>query len=270
MKVFRANEYRLPREIRARSVTLAPRGTSGERAGERGFIRSPCSFTEEICHALITKSHVACLGILLAAMSVQVLGDFQNMDFENPIEPLVPAADSTISTTDGVPGWTVYLGSDPDTRMPYNTSSIGAPSVALRGPGSQYVLQGNYTVLLQGEWHDQLIPASIAQTGQIPTDSLSVVFDLFTYSNIELSFAGHAIPLVQIGSEPGYNIVGGDISAFAGVTGELRFTAQGNKDGLIDDIRFSTEALVVPEPATAVLFAMGALALAGRFGRRKS
>jgi hypothetical protein len=219
------------------------------------------------------KNKVQYLGALMACVLSLLIGaqakDFQNMDFENPIEPLIRAGDYTISTTDGVPGWTVYLGNDPDTRMPYNTSSIGAPSVGLQGPGSQYVLQGNYTVLLQGEWHHWLIPASIAQTGQIPTDSLSIIFDLFTYSNIELSFAGHSIPLVQIGSEPGYNIVGGDISAFAGVTGELRFTAQGNKDGLIDDIRFSSEPLVVPEPGPAALFAMGALALAGTRARQR-
>lgn len=196
---------------------------------------------------------------------------FYNLDFENPIEPLIRAGDYTVSTADGIPGWTAYSGNEPDSRMFYNTRSLGAPAVSLEGPGSgsENVLQGNYTVLLQGEWHDQLIPASIAQTGQIPVDSLSVIFDLFTYSNIELSFAGHSIPLVQIGSEPGYNIVAGDVSAFAGVTGELRFTAQGNKDGLIDDIRFSSEPIVVPEPGTISLFALGAFALAGRLALRK-
>lgn len=99
---------------------------------------------------------------------------FSNLDFEHPIEPLIRAGDFMVPTADGVPGWTVFLGSNPDTRMPYNTASFGAPAVSLQGPESQYVLQGNYTVLLQGEWLNQQTPASIAQTGQIPAGSLGV------------------------------------------------------------------------------------------------
>jgi hypothetical protein len=63
MSVFRAHEHNLTKEPIARFVPLAPRGTSGERAGERGFIRSPAfspvNFVMHPLFVLGTKSTVS-------------------------------------------------------------------------------------------------------------------------------------------------------------------------------------------------------------------
>jgi len=79
------------------------------------------------------------------------------------------------------------------------------------------------------------------------------------------------IPLVQIGSTQNYEIMAGNISTFAGQTGQLLFTAlPGTEDnagsGLLDNIEFSS--LPVPEPNEIALAALGALFLG--FCRRNS
>ena len=51
MKVYRENCPAQPNETDARFLSPALRGTSGERAGERGFIKNPSHFTEEFCPA---------------------------------------------------------------------------------------------------------------------------------------------------------------------------------------------------------------------------
>ena len=51
----------------------------------------------------------------------------------------------------------------------------------------------------------------------------------------------------------------GDISMFAGQTGELRFAGA----GLFDDIQFSNQP--IPEPGTFCLFGLGALLLGRGF-----
>lgn len=112
-------------------------------------------------------------------------------------------------------------------------------------------------------------PASIGQTGQIPIDSMSVIF-LFRDEQVgyfNVSFNGNVLPYSVIWSEPNYDICAADISRFAGQTGELRFTESDGGRAILEDIQFSTQA--VPEPATVALFALGAIALIGRSARRK-
>jgi hypothetical protein len=65
-------------------------------------------------------------------------------------------------------------------------------------------------------------------------------------------FVGQLIPLVQIGAGANYIMLGGDVSQFAGRTGELRFTG----GGVLDGIRLSDQA--IPEPSVACLPAIGA------------
>ena len=71
-----------------------------------------------------------------------------------------------------------------------------------------------------------------------------------------MTFSGQVIPLTQVGSGPNYSILGGDISAFAGQNGELRFTAG---SGVLDNIQFSP--IAIPEPSTVSLVALAGLAL---------
>lgn len=58
------------------------------------------------------------------------------------------------------------------------------------------------------------------------------------------------------GSTLNHSLIGGDISAFAGQSGWL--TLRGH--GYLDYIQFSDQP--IPEPGTAVLFAVGTLLLA--------
>ena len=80
-----------------------------------------------------------------------------------------------------------------------------------------------------------------------------------------VTFNGFSLAFFKYNSTPNYDIMAADISAYAGQTGELRFTApDGNilnngypfgANGLIDNIQFSSSP--VPEPQAAVLGVLG-------------
>ena len=147
--------------------------------------------------------------------------------------------------------------------MWYNTVTLGAAAVSIQGPGSLFpAIQGNYSVGLQTTFPDAQLTAAIGQTGLIPLDSRSLIFLTGPASFLEVSFAGQHIPFVQIGAGPNYVVRAGDISQFAGQTGELRFTgvAAGGGipggGGILDDIRFSDQA--IPEPRVVCLMTIGA------------
>jgi hypothetical protein len=184
--------------------------------------------------------------------------EFVNLDFEHPITPLTPI-NSRVPTTDALPGWTAYTYGNPQTSIVYNTLSLGAAAVSLQGPGSlEPILQGSYTVILQGSSGGTPGGAAIGQVGQIPLSAESLVF--WGYAGLDnVSFDGQTLPLVQIGSTAQYNIYGADVSPFAGQTGELRFTAPPTYMDFVDNIQFSSQA--IPEPGAYGLWAFGALLL---------
>ncbi len=70
------------------------------------------------------------------------------------------------------------------------------------------------------------------------------------------------IPVEQLGSGPNYFIMGGDISAYAGETDELRFTALPGTGGLLDNIEFSVSP--VPEPGMMGWMMLGGIFLGSR------
>jgi len=80
---------------------------------------------------------------------------------------------------------------------------------------------------------------------------------------LTLSFAGQQIPLFALGTGPNYTILGGDISAFAGQTGQLQFIG----NALLDNIFFSPTQ--IPEPNTLAFAALGA-ALFGLYSFRRT
>ena len=73
------------------------------------------------------------------------------------------------------------------------------------------------------------------------------------------------MPLVVLSAQAGYNLYGGDISQFAGQTGELRITTDSHFSYL-DAIQFSPVA--VPEPNTVWLIAVG-LGMCWMWSRRR-
>jgi hypothetical protein len=85
-----------------------------------------------------------------------------------------------------------------------------------------------------------------------------------------VSLGGQNVPFFALSTVAPYTILyGGDISAFAGQSEQLMFSAlQGENNGWnIDDIQFSSSS--VPEPSVFALTALGALLL-GFFRWRNS
>lgn len=90
--------------------------------------------------------------------------------------------------------------------------SLGAAAITLQGPGSlEPILQGQYTVLLQPSFPDQLVFPAIAQIGMVPSTAQSLRF--YGDSSIRVTFDGQPIPLSLVGSGGNFNIYGGDISS---------------------------------------------------------
>jgi len=200
--------------------------------------------------------------VLSFSYSAFCQGTFGNLDFESANLPFVPAGQfgADVPTTQGLPGWTAYFGNTQIDTISHNSMTLGvAPEVGIFGPAwfPSQILQGSYSVFLAQSIAGQLT-AAIAQNGTVPSSARSLTF--FTSPNqvFVVTFSGQVIPLVQIGSGPNYVIEAGDISQFAGQTGELRFTAG---SGILDNIQFSSSP--IPEPTTGGLFVLGGLLLVG-------
>ncbi len=81
-----------------------------------------------------------------------------------------------------------------------------------------------------------------------------------------VTFDGNVLSLIQTGTVGSYNTYEADISAYAGQTGQLLFTAVPNQFLFLDNLQFSSMA--VPEPTTLALTALGGAFLCLR--RRKN
>ncbi|HEX3799743.1 MAG TPA: hypothetical protein VH413_13690 [Verrucomicrobiae bacterium] len=193
-----------------------------------------------------------CLPAIIGVLSISVIargnaqGTFIDLDFEHPVTPLNPV-NSLVPIADALPGWTGESGTFNGNEVVYNTVSLGAAAISLQGPGSsEPILQGSYSVGLQGSSASAPESASIGQSGQIPSDVKSIIFFADSFSSFQVSFAGQPISLFKLGSTANYDVVAGDVSTFAGDTGLLAFTALPNNAGILDDIQFSPN--LVPEP----------------------
>jgi hypothetical protein len=192
--------------------------------------------------------------------------DFVNLDFEAADVSAYGSGPAFVPITNAMPGWQEgYAGGSQlgFGFVIYNTVSLGSAEISLQGPGSSYQpFQGNYFVLLQPNYPSgQVIPA-IAQVGTVPNSAQSLRF--FAFGSLSVSFANQQIPLSVLDSTPQYTVYGGDISAFAGQTGELRFEG----GAFLDNIFFSPQP--IPEPSGFGLVACGALLLGWRlYGRSK-
>jgi len=205
------------------------------------------------------------LALLLSLCGATGQGTFENLNFEAANVSDLPAGEygSSVSVTDGVPGWVVYIGGNQVSSMIHNNMSLGAAAVAIDGPFwfSSQILEGSYTVSLQPSTAGPPTTTAIGQTGQLPQDAQSLSF--YSRGGYTVTFAGQPIPLVSLGSTSAYTIFGGDISVFANQSGELLF--QGG--GLLDAIQFSNQP--IPEPGVFGLCALGALLLGWRVMRRR-
>jgi len=224
--------------------------------------------------------------LLLAASSALAQGNFQNLDFESAVVPNVPPDQFVypISLTNILPGWTGYYNTNQGQFGSYNGVPMSRVNIGLVDGHTSYysnfVIEGYFTAVLQtGNVNPPLTygSAGIGQTSLIPGDARSLLFDArmlegFT-SNVLATVNGQVLPFTQVSAGANFIRYGIDISAFAGQTAEIRFTAEpgfGLPDPytgvLLDNIQFSSSA--IPEPSVLTLSALGTLLLTCRFLRQ--
>jgi hypothetical protein len=196
---------------------------------------------------------------------------FTNLNFESANVPNVPTnqGGAIVLVASGMPGWTANPSALGPNMIFHNGVSDGGAAIAIEGPQwySSQILQGNYTAYIVGSRFGTPASAYIAQTGTIPMFTESIVFDTSLGADFQVTFGGQTIPTEQLGTGANYVIMGGDVSAFAGQSEELRFTALPNVGGgLLDNIQFLTSP--VPEPGTLALVGVGAALLGLRQGRK--
>lgn len=206
--------------------------------------------------------------IVLATFTGLAQGTFQNLNFEsaNPI----PFGNSyTVATSNGLPAWVSYYDGEPTITIAYDTFSLGDAAVSLHDSASTLgpPIQGNYSVFLQGSGAGPARSAAIGQTGQLPVGAASIRFWASPLSNMQVTIDGQLIPLYALGAGPGYNILGGNIAAFAGQTHDLRFVGPANGGGFFDNIFFSNQP--VPEPSVVALAGLAGLLWTGWWFRKR-
>ena len=193
-------------------------------------------------------------------------GNFQNLDFEaaNIQQTQAPGF---VNVTDALPSWTVYYGTSQQSQVIYNTIALGSTEVSLHGTngGGANSIEGGFSVFLQGGL--TATDASIRQTSLVPVFAESILFKAQPGSeSLLVSLGGQNIPFFVLVTGPNYTLYGGDVSAFANQTLELKFSALHEVNGPnwwnIDSIEFSPNA--IPEPSIFGLFALGSLLLGWR------
>jgi len=212
----------------------------------------------------------ACVTLLLVSWaSAPAQGPFQNLDFEAARN--VPATPGTyMSAADALPYWTLYIGTNQQSQALYNGVTLDAAEVGIWDNAADLgyfpppgFVSGQYCVSLQGgrygDPQNSFWSASIAQSGEVPAGMRSIQF--VAIASLTVTFDGADIPLVVLQAGSGYNLYGGDITQFAGQTGELEITSNTHFDA-VDSIVFSPEP--VPEPGTLSLGVLGALVLGRR------
>ncbi len=210
--------------------------------------------------------------IVAVSCSAAAQGTFQNLNFEqaNPVivvgSPYYPYE---VTAASALPDWTVTEGGIQQTQITENDPSLGSPWIVLISTADTLgfaPIDGNYSVLLQGSGFSS-VPA-ISQTGLIPDSTQSLLFEAQSagFGSLALQVGTQTVPFTAVGTGPNYTLYGANISAWAGQTEQLTFSALQSASGLnnwvIDDISFSPNA--VPEPGVGVLAVIGGLLIAAR------
>lgn len=197
---------------------------------------------------------------------------FQDLDFESAT--LVTAPGGSVYFDPAFPGWSGFAGTNQLNTALYNMTYLDTTAISILDTnplpfgvfGS--LIDGNYTAVLQAGVYDGFTPTdvSLSQTGLVPTGTKSLSFlaipSSLAVSNFTVSLGGVNLNLISFPvSNENYTLYEADVSAFAGLSEELKFTllAQNphvsNRYLSLDDVQFSPEA--IPEPSGLSLLALG-------------
>jgi hypothetical protein len=199
------------------------------------------------------------LTLLAPSASLLAQGTFQDLDFEAArlIFVSTNGVGRQIPTTDALPGWEAFSGTD---QLPTVTYDQGGafPSVELMSSNAAPGVSGNFAVFVSPSTVAGYGPGSISQTALVPANAQSLLFDMTIFGSVGLSVSlgGQQLSYTIISSYPysHYSLYGANISAFAGKTETLTFSAL-DTGAVLDDIQFSSQP--VPEPFVLPLLLLG-------------
>jgi hypothetical protein len=217
------------------------------------------------------------ISILLLALCLNGRAQgFMNSDFESAViipDPSSPYYPYAVYASTAVPGWTVtgFLG---PSELFYDTTSAGSTCVSILSTngnplyGIPRALAGNFSVYLYG---GVTAPsASISQTATVPASAESMEFigQQAGSGTLQVSLGGQNLSYFALSNGPNYTLYGADVSAFAGHSEQLTFSAlHGEQTWNIDNIQFSSTP--IPEPSAFALAVLGALALGYNYRRTR-
>lgn len=227
----------------------------------------------------IVKKQILSVAVISIVQCCSSQG-FINLNFESAnVSGYSPG--EGVPTQDAFPDWSAYYGpssnptySGPVSSVFYDSISTGGGVVSLQdsnSPGGLYgPIQGKYSALLQGSIPAAETTASIGQTGTIPSDAEMLMFWGNISGTLDVSFDGQMLSLMVISNTLNYTEYGADVSADAGQTGQLLFTAQVQASAELDNIQFSADPPPTPEPSTLALCALGGSSLAWHWRKKFS
>lgn len=228
---------------------------------------------------------LVCLGWASAARAQA----FQDLNFESAtLSPPPTGPGDSVDFAPAFPGWSGFAGTNQLTVALYDATYLDTAAISIIDtnplpPGVfGELIDGNYTAVLQADFYPGIGPAavSLAQTGLVPLGTKSLSFLAFpsslAVSNFTVSLGGTPLNLISFPvTNENYSLYEADVSAFAGLVEELKFTLfpalpSGNNRYLsLDDIMFSPDA--IPEPSSLSLVMVGVASLGiWRMTRRKS
>jgi hypothetical protein len=210
---------------------------------------------------------LACFVAASFCLSRNVYGQgFVNLDFESAdVSGYSPGQPVPVGSA--LPGWGAYFitggTTNALTQVRYDGISAGTAAISIIDSGAPtdfLPLQGEYSAYLFGSNLTGDEAAMISQTGLVPNGTVSLLMDVYTFYNFEVTLGGQTINMVPLQSFSNYTLYGGNISSFAGNIETLSLIAPptgGPNDEEFDDIQFSP--LPVPEPTVFGLLALGGL-----------
>jgi hypothetical protein len=228
---------------------------------------------------------ILCFAFLCAGLSARAQGNFQNLGFESAT--IVPLGTEAVYFAQAFPGWTGSIEGVQQSSAWYDSLTMSSAGFSIIDsnyvnisfePGG--VIQGNFTAVVMSGLSgvEQPSAATLSQTGLVPAGMESLLFKaLFenfgTLASFDVTLGGQTLSLVPVASGANYTLYGADISAWAGQTAELDFTAFPDTQHelaaylYLDSIQSSD--LPIPEPGVFGLSVLGALLLGWRaLGRR--